>query len=108
MTHMNGYCVSCRKGQHQDCDNHMNDGAVDALDFVNVYCACEHTDEQYWGEPAIDVPDPRPWTIREKQLAGLLSTQAPFSSQHPENALPLARFLMDDDAAGDLLGVERL
>lgn len=33
-------CISCARNKHKDCDLHMNDGAFDAEDFVNVRCDC--------------------------------------------------------------------
>lgn len=35
-----GWCRDCKLGQHDQCDIHMNDNAVDALDFINVSCDC--------------------------------------------------------------------
>lgn len=34
------WCAECADGRHVDCDFHMNDGAVDAMDFVRVSCEC--------------------------------------------------------------------
>lgn len=49
-------CIACRGENHEECDMHMNDGAVDALDFVNIrMCECDHTDEEYWGEKMPDL-----------------------------------------------------
>lgn len=34
-------CMFCAIGRCEDCDHHINDGAVDALDFIDVYCECD-------------------------------------------------------------------
>lgn len=34
------WCWVCRIDNHADCDQHMNDSAVDALDFITVRCDC--------------------------------------------------------------------
>lgn len=33
-------CISCARNKHKQCDLHMNDGAFDAQDFINVRCDC--------------------------------------------------------------------
>lgn len=33
-------CFACSKNLHRDCELHLNDGAVDALDFIDVNCNC--------------------------------------------------------------------
>lgn len=42
-----GWCRSCREGVHADCWLHINDGAVDALDFSNVDCECPCNGDVY-------------------------------------------------------------
>lgn len=34
------WCLFCMRNRHRDCELHINDGAVDALDFVPVRCDC--------------------------------------------------------------------
>jgi hypothetical protein len=33
-------CWACARNQHKNCDLHMNDGAVDAEEFIDVRCDC--------------------------------------------------------------------
>lgn len=33
-------CWACARNQHKKCDIHLNDGAVDAEEFINVNCGC--------------------------------------------------------------------
>lgn len=78
----------------------LKDNAGGLADFV---IDAEHSD---W-EVVAPGSEP-PWTNRERELAGLLSTVPPLTGMHPGYVLPLARFLLDDDKVGDLLGVERV
>ena len=42
-----GWCRGCQKNKHRDCDLHMNDGAGDAEDFIDVNCSCPCGGEVY-------------------------------------------------------------
>lgn len=33
-------CVGCRHNKHRECDLRINEGAVDAEDFISVSCKC--------------------------------------------------------------------
>lgn len=33
-------CLMCQGNRHIDCEHHINDGAVDASEFVNTKCEC--------------------------------------------------------------------
>lgn len=33
-------CLACRQNRHKMCDLHMNDGAVDIEEYINVRCGC--------------------------------------------------------------------
>lgn len=37
------WCLGCKANRHKECDLHINDGAVDAEEFIDVkcYCPCE-------------------------------------------------------------------
>lgn len=48
-------CFSCRKNRHRECDLHMNDGAVDAEEFVSVCCKCPCEGEVPAGGALIDL-----------------------------------------------------
>ena len=48
-------CFACKSNVHRDCELHMNDGAVDALDFVHVYCECPCKGEVFEGARLIDL-----------------------------------------------------
>lgn len=34
------WCLGCKANRHKECDLHINDGAVDAEEFINVRCDC--------------------------------------------------------------------
>lgn len=34
------WCLGCKANRHKECDKHINDGAVDALEFIDVRCDC--------------------------------------------------------------------
>jgi hypothetical protein len=34
------FCLSCQRSRHGNCDHHMNDGAFDAEDFIDIFCKC--------------------------------------------------------------------
>lgn len=40
-------CSACQGNRHISCDRHMNDGAVDASEFVRVACDCPCEGEVY-------------------------------------------------------------
>ena len=66
----------------------------------------EHPSPRRGIVPTVEVTPP--YTEREHRLAALISTVPPLSQMHPVMALPLARFLLGDDDAGELLGVDML
>lgn len=34
------WCYMCTSSKHGECELHINDGAVDAEEFISVHCAC--------------------------------------------------------------------
>lgn len=48
-------CLMCTSNKHSECDLHMNDGAVDAEDFVHVSCDCPCNGEVEPGGKLIDL-----------------------------------------------------
>lgn len=59
-------CRQCALGNHAECDHHMNDSAVDALDFVNVRCICQCHDDGWElmreGQSHVGVETERHWS----------------------------------------------
>lgn len=49
------WCRSCQASRHTECDWHMNDGAGDAEDFVEVRCECPCDGQLQHGEMLIDL-----------------------------------------------------
>lgn len=39
-------CSACFQGNHADCDVYVDEGAVDALDFVGLSCSCHDEDPE--------------------------------------------------------------
>lgn len=49
------YCHDCQRNRHGGCILHMNDGAFDAEDFLNVRCKCPCEGEISGDELLIDL-----------------------------------------------------
>lgn len=48
-------CKMCASNKHGECDLHINDGAVDAEEFISVSCACPCEGEVQQGGKLIDL-----------------------------------------------------
>lgn len=56
-------CGPCAKDDHNNCDHHINDSAVDALDFLPVSCTCQCNDEDLLlMESHVGVKTDRTWS----------------------------------------------
>lgn len=105
-----GWCLLCKRGKHADCELHVNDGAVDALDFVNVRCDCPCQGEVSRGGKLIDLVA----RLREslEDAHGLLNQSdhqiSDLQGRETEALIMLRDFFeeyVDDE--GNLLGISK-
>lgn len=73
------WCRSCQMSRHTECDHRMNDGAVDAQEFVSVPCKCPCEGQLREGELLIDLVAQLRQQIRDeqaRQTEGILQEHA--------------------------------